>query len=134
MKEINARLNPDISLRLQEAGRMAADIWGEIYDHTEVMDGITAIFDTMDTMVDNGDYQNAFDILYVLHAMNGYLLEIPIQWICQKPKLVEEFMKAFIRESYDMILEIDQIDDVLLHEHNDYPEYVHTDDDDDDEE
>ncbi len=122
MKEINAKMPVDLGLRVTATAKGAAAIWSEIYANTNLLDGIPLLFRFIENLVEAGAYHQAFDVLYVLYALDEYVLELPIRWIEQKPKLVEHFMKEFVRESYIEFEKIDEIDDEIIQEQPDFPD------------
>ena len=79
MKEINVRMPVDMALRVSASAKDAAAIWGEIYYNTSMVDGIPPLFRFIENLVEAGAYRQAFDVLYVLYAMDQYALELPIR-------------------------------------------------------
>lgn len=124
MKEINVRMPVDMALRVSASAKDAAAIWGEIYYNTSMVDGIPPLFRFIENLVEAGAYRQAFDVLYVLYAMDQYALELPIRWLEQKPKIIEHFMKEFVRESYIELEKIDEIDDEIIQEQPDCPDFT----------
>lgn len=124
MKEITERMPVNLALRVTATAKNAAAIWGEIYANTSLLDGIPLLFRFIENLVEAGAYRQAFDVLYVLYTLDKYVLKLPIRWLEQKPKLVEHFMKEFVRESYIELEKIDEIDDEIIQEQPDFPDCV----------
>jgi len=98
---------PSVLALAQQAQRFSSEFWSELFSVSLDLDLIHSIFSSLVKKHQQGEDEEAIDLLYAINLFDGLEMCLPVAEIVELPRGAKVFMTAFLNASEDIIEDVE---------------------------